>query len=101
MADVLTVKVEENADGTYNFHVTVRSKDEGWDKYCDWWRLKTKEGLEIARRTLMHPHVDEQPFTRTLYEAKISSEIKEVIIEAHDSKEGYIGKTVTIQIPKR
>ena len=98
MADVLDVKMEENADGTYNFHVTVRSQDKGWEKYCNWWRLKTKEGQEIARRTLMHPHVNEQPFTRALYNVKIPEGVKEVIVEAHDSREGYIGKTFTIHI---
>ena len=49
-----------------SFSVTLLHEDTGWDHYADHWRVLTPDGDEIARRVLYHPHVDEQPFTRSL-----------------------------------
>ena len=40
--------------------------DSGWDHYANRWEVLEPEGQVIATRTLLHPHVDEQPFTRSL-----------------------------------
>ena len=46
--------------------VTLAHPDTGWDHYADGWRIETKDGTVIGTRDLLHPHVEEQPFTRSL-----------------------------------
>ena len=46
--------------------VTLEHADTGWDDYADGWRIETANGTVIGTRELLHPHVNEQPFTRSL-----------------------------------
>ena len=46
--------------------VTLAHPDTGWDHYADGWRVETEDGTVIGTRELLHPHVEEQPFTRSL-----------------------------------
>ena len=82
------------------FHVTVKHADEGWKHYANRWEILTPEGKLIATRTLHHPHVNEQPFTRSLGNVLIPENINEVIIRAHDSVHEYGGKTATVKIKR-
>ena len=88
-----------NKDGSYHFKVTVAHNDEGWDHYADSWEIRDSEGTVYATRTLHHPHVSEQPFTRSLSDVKIPVETKELTVRAHDSVHLFGGKTVTIKLP--
>jgi hypothetical protein len=64
----------------------------------NWWRIKTLEGEEIARRDLAHPHVTEQPFTRSLSGIALPEGIDKVIVEAHCSVHEYGGWTMTVEV---
>ena len=99
-ADVVEVKVRPAGDGSYNFDVTVRHEDEGWKHYADKWDVVSPDATVLGARTLHHPHVDEQPFTRSLSGVKIPSGIDAVTVRAHDSVHGYSGKTVKVAVPK-
>lgn len=46
--------------------VTLAHPDTGWDHYADGWRIEAEDGSVIGTRELLHPHVEEQPFTRSL-----------------------------------
>lgn len=46
--------------------VTLAHPDTGWDHYADGWRIETEDGTVVGTRELLHPHVEEQPFTRSL-----------------------------------
>lgn len=46
--------------------VTLAHPDTGWDHYADGWRIETENGKVVGTRELLHPHVEEQPFTRSL-----------------------------------
>ncbi len=70
-------------------NATLSHADSGWDHYADHWRVLTPEGEEIGRRVLLHPHVNEQPFTRGLTRIRIPQGLKHVDIEAHDNVHGY------------
>ncbi|MBU0861041.1 MAG: hypothetical protein KKI16_03590 [Alphaproteobacteria bacterium] len=50
----------------WQIDVTLAHPDTGWDHYADGWRIEDSAGTVLATRTLMHPHVNEQPFTRGL-----------------------------------
>lgn len=46
--------------------VTLRHPDTGWDHYADAWEVLDTDGARLGLRVLAHPHVNEQPFTRSL-----------------------------------
>lgn len=70
---------------TWRFDVAVSHGDEGWDHYADGWEVATPDGVQLGYRKLLHPHVNEQPFTRSLSGVEIPDEITVVLIRAHDS----------------
>jgi hypothetical protein len=98
-ADVIQAKVEKGRNGTYNFDVTIRSNDRGWDYYCDRFEVLGPAGKVFGVRTLYHPHETEQPFTRELYGVKIPAGITEVHIRARHKPRGYDGKTLPVMLP--
>ena len=97
-ADVVDAQASKASDGTWRFNVTVRHADTGWDHYADKWEVVTKDGKVLATRVLAHPHVNEQPFTRSKSGIEIPTGIDEVIVRAGDSVHGTGGKTVTVQV---
>lgn len=98
-ADVEGVEIKRTGRGIFHFDVTVRHDDAGWDHYADKWEVVAPDGTVVGLRTLYHPHVDEQPFTRSLSGVSISPAVREVTIRAHDSVHKYGGKTVTVALP--
>jgi len=100
LADVENVRVERAADGTYTFHVTVRHADKGWNHYADAWQVVLPDGTVAGTRELAHPHVDEQPFTRSLWGVKIPSGVEEVRVRARDKVHGFGGREMTAKIPR-
>jgi len=67
---------------------TLEHDDTGWDHYADAWRVVTDDGTEIGRRVLMHPHENEQPFTRSESGIKIPEGVTRVYIEGQDNVHG-------------
>ena len=51
---------------TWRVSVTLSHPDTGWDHYADGWEVSTPGGEALGLRVLAHPHVQEQPFTRSL-----------------------------------
>ncbi len=98
-ADVIDVKIKRMGNDIYQFGVTVLHRDEGWDHYADKWDIVAPDGTILGTRTLLHPHVEEQPFTRSLDGVKIPGTVKNVIIRAHDSTHDYGGKEVAVDLP--
>jgi len=74
---------------SWRFDVTVVHDDTGWDHYADGWKIETPDGTELGYRKLAHPHVDEQPFTRTLGGVSIPEGVASVILRVHDSRHGW------------
>jgi hypothetical protein len=99
-ADVVAAEAARESDGTWRFTVTVRHDDEGWDHYADRWQVETPEGRVLATRVLLHPHEQEQPFTRSLGGVVIPPEQREVIVRAHDSRHGDGGKVFRLTLPR-
>ncbi len=99
-ADVVAATIDSSGD-TYRVSATILSADTGWDKYADAWEVRSPEGTVLGTRILAHPHVDEQPFTRSLDGVDIPAGITEVEIAARDLVVGFCGETVTIVVPGR
>lgn len=98
-ADVLSAKLTQTAPGVYQVSVEVAHADTGWDHYADGWQVFDGEGNLLATRELAHPHVNEQPFVRSLSGVRIPAGVKQVIIRARDSVHGLGGKEVTVLVP--
>ena len=98
-ADVVAVEVERQA-GLYTFHVKVRHGDEGWDHYADRWEVVGPDGTVLGTRTLYHPHVDEQPFRRSLSGVAVPADVGRVTVRAHDSVHGPGGAEATVDLPR-
>ncbi|KAB7614505.1 hypothetical protein F9L33_07645 [Amylibacter sp. SFDW26] len=83
------VAVDAGKSGsTWRFDVTLKHADTGWDHYADGWGVYLKDGTELGYRVLAHPHVNEQPFTRSLGGVSIPAGTKSVIIKPRDSVHG-------------
>ena len=98
-ADVVDARFRLVAENTYSFDVTVKHADTGWDHYADKWDVLTPDGKTVlGTRTLYHPHVDEQPFTRSLSGVTVPDGVDAVIVRAHDSVHGYGGKELRVDL---
>lgn len=89
LADVIDVSVT-GSPGDYSLLVTVSSPDTGCDSYADWWEAVSEKGELLTRRVLLHSHVEEQPFTRSVGGLRVQPG-DTVIIRAHMSVGGYGG----------
>ncbi|PVV26855.1 MAG: hypothetical protein B6D79_04955 [gamma proteobacterium symbiont of Ctena orbiculata] len=98
-ADVIDVEVRKRGSNLYDISVTVQHQDAGWDHYANRWEVLDEKGAVIGTRTLHHPHVNEQPFTRVLPGLTIPADIKKITIRSHDSVHEYGGKTITVGLP--
>ena len=104
-ADVLFVRAVQEEAGTWTFSVTVRHADTGWQDYANGWDLVTSDGTILKpdpespfTRLLLHPHVDEQPFTRSQTRVLIPQGVTRLLVRAHDLKAGFGGKTITVDL---
>ncbi|MDH5353316.1 MAG: hypothetical protein OEY09_02630 [Gammaproteobacteria bacterium] len=96
---IVDVKVRCQSDCT--FAVTLEHADEGWEHYANQWDVVTLEGELIESRVLFHPHVDEQPFTRSLSGVAIAKGVKQVKVRAKDLKHGYSSQEFLVDLPGR
>ena len=87
------------ADWTAN--VTLEHADTGWEHYADGWRVVDGKGKVLGTRTLWHPHVGEQPFTRSLSGITIPAKTTKVYVEAHDKVHGWSKDRVLVDLSKR
>jgi hypothetical protein len=104
-ADVTYVKAVQDADGTWTFHVTVQHPDTGWEDYADGWDVLTPDGTVLKpdpdspfTRLLLHPHENEQPFTRSQRDIAIPPDVTQVRVRVHDLVDGYGGREVLIDL---
>jgi hypothetical protein len=106
-ADVLRVRAVQGEDGTWTFHVTVGHPDTGWEDYADGWDVLVPDGTVLKpdatapfTRLLLHPHADEQPFTRSQGGIEIPPDVTQVRVRAHDLVDGYGGREVVVNLTK-
>jgi hypothetical protein len=104
-ADVISAKAKSTGDGRWHFSVTVQHPDTGWKDYADGWDVVLPDGSvakpnagEEFTRTLWHPHVGEQPFTRSQGNIEIPASVNEVTVRAHDLRDGFGGAEVKVTL---
>ncbi|MBO6604678.1 MULTISPECIES: hypothetical protein [Rhodophyticola] len=69
--------------------VTLAHPDTGWDHYADGWQVELEDGTVLGTRVLLHPHVEEQPFTRSLGNVVIPAGVTQVFIRARCNVTGW------------
>lgn len=104
-ADVAFVHATQAADGTWRFDVTVRHPDTGWEDYADGWDVMTPDGQVLKvdeddpfTRLLLHPHENEQPFTRSQSGIVVPEGVTVVIVRAHDLVDGFGGREIEVDL---
>ncbi len=100
-AHVRFVKATEQVDGLWKFEVTVQHADEGPEHYADRWELliPLPDGkVQVYTYEMTHPHVEEQPFTRSMSGVEIPEGVTRITVRAHDSRDGYGGQEVQVDL---
>lgn len=95
--EILHAEFTEQANG-WLISTTLRHDDTGWKQYADAWRIVSKDGNVLATRVLYHPHVNEQPFTRSLHDAKIPADLATVLVQAHCNVHGWSKEPLRVNL---
>ena len=104
-ADVTYVKSVQSDNGSWTFYVTLSHPDTSWEDYLNGWDVVTEDGTILKpnpdspfTRLLLHPHVDEQPFTRSQSSIEIPAGATIVTVRANDLVDGFGGQEVIVNL---
>ena len=104
-ADVTYVRAVQTGMDTWSFYVTVEHPDTGWDDYADGWSVFLPDESPVLTspddqftRLLLHPHENEQPFTRSQSGVIIPPDVATITVRAHDLIDGWGGRAVTVDL---
>ncbi|QEN06458.1 hypothetical protein EXM22_00055 [Oceanispirochaeta crateris] len=101
-AQVESVQAVLQSNGTWTISATLRHNDQGWDHYADQWIVVDPETEKVlGTRVLTHPHVEEQPFTRSLTRLILPKGQRYLEIRAKCTLHGYEGKRVLVDLTQK
>lgn len=98
-ARVEAAEAELRGDG-WRVSVTLSHGDTGWEDYANGWRIEDADGTLLAERPLLHPHVHEQPFTRSLSGVVIPRGIERVYVRASTNADGWGAALFPLELPR-
>jgi hypothetical protein len=98
--EIVGVDIRPSGQG-YSFAVAILHPDTGWDHYADGFYVYTTDGAMLGERVLLHPHENEQPFTRSLTINAIDPAITEVEIRAKDNLGVWSDVNPVVALPGR
>lgn len=96
-AHVIAANVEHIGGSYFKFNVTVQHQDEDWEHFAKAWEVLDEDGMVLGARILLHPHVKEQPFTRS-HTINIPEHVEKVTIRAYDLIHKFGGKEITLEL---
>lgn len=85
---------------SWRVDVTLRHGDTGWDHYADGWEVVDAQGRRLGYRKLLHPHVNEQPFTRSLGGVEIPEDVSTVFVRPHCNTTGWGTAQQPTKVPR-
>ena len=97
-ADVLNATSSCDANMNCSFNVTIKHNDTGWKHYVNKYEILSPTGAILGTRVLFHPHVNEQPFTRSISNVKIPNEVTSIVVRAYDSVHEFGGKEFVLKL---
>lgn len=98
-ADVKAATASKSGN-SWTISATIKHGDEGWKHYANSFQVLTMDGTVLGTRVLFHPHVNEQPFTRSLGGVSIPAGTTKIRVRAGDLMHGYGGKEVVLELGK-
>lgn len=93
-AHVLGASYQRTSPDTYTMSATVRHADAGWEDYASTIEF-AGEGVQNGLRELLHPHDNEQPFTRSQSGVVATGEVE---VSALDNVQGEGGTSLTLDL---
>ena len=96
--ELVRVHLQRVSDQQWRAEVTLRHDDSGWDHYADSWRIIAADGTVLGTRVLLHPHENEQPFTRGLSGVEVPAEVGTIFVEAHDNVHGWSADRIAVDL---
>jgi len=96
-ADVIAADATNTGGNSWRVNATVQHGDTGWDHYANAFEVLGPDGSVLETRVLYHPHVNEQPFTRSVSVA-VPEGVTQITVRAVDSVHGHGGAEVTIDL---
>jgi len=96
---VIEAAVATPSGDAWRIDVTLRHPDTGWDHYADGWEVLAPDGTSLGLRVLVHPHVEEQPFTRSLGGVVVPSGADHVMISARCLTDGWAEALFRVDLP--
>lgn len=98
-ADVEAATASKSGN-SWTISAKIRHADEGWKHYANSFQVLAMDGTVLGTRVLFHPHVNEQPFTRSLGGVNIPAGTTKIRVRAGDLMHGYGGKEVVLELGK-
>lgn len=98
--DIIAADFHADGQGRWTVNVTLRHQDTDWEHYADNWQVVDEKGKVLGDRVLFHPHINEQPFTRSLSGVQIPEDTSVVYITAHDKKHGWTDNRLRVDLAK-
>ena len=103
--EIVFVSAKLTGENIWSFSVTLEHEETGWEDYADGWDVVLPDGIVIKpdnddpfTRLLAHPHVNEQPFTRSQSGIVIPAGVETVFVRAHDLEDGYSSMVVAVDL---
>lgn len=95
---VIEAAAATRSGDAWRIDVTLRHPDSGWDHYADAWEVLAPDGTSLGLRVLVHPHVDEQPFTRSLGGISVPDGVDHVLIRTRCLLDGWADGQVRVDL---
>lgn len=96
-ADVIAATASNIGGSTWRVESTVQHADTGWDHYANAFEVLGPDGALLEKRVLFHPHVNEQPFTRSVT-VIVPEGVTQVTVRAVDSVHGHGGAEMVLEL---
>ncbi|MGB3316315.1 MAG: hypothetical protein WBB85_18090 [Albidovulum sp.] len=96
--DVVAAEAVHQGAG-WTISVTLAHPDTGWDHYASGWEVLSPDGTRLGYRELTHPHIEEQPFTRSLSGVAIPDGLAYVLIRPRCTLDGWVGSATRLDLP--
>lgn len=96
---VVAASATPEGGGRWTVSVTLSHPDTGWDHYASGWKLLAPDGRELGLRELTHPHVEEQPFERSLGGVAIPADLREILIVPRCTMDGWVALPTILTLP--
>ncbi len=96
--EVIDVNARKSGEN-WRFDVTLLHPDTGWNHYADAWEVRDADGNRLGLRELAHPHVNEQPFTRSQSGIVIPQGVTTVYVRGRDNVDGWSDEEFIFDLP--